>query len=150
MITSRLFAPDPASAVWATGQGSSGLVGQYFNSADLSGSPMTARVDAALNIASFDATNVPVSNPSPAFRRSGQGTVQPTISGDQVFKVASGGIVRLYVNNQLIIDNFSNTSTPSVPVVGKIALQAGVAYSVRLKSRIIPDTFFGPGGLSGF
>jgi beta-glucosidase len=140
--------PDPASAVWATGQDSSGLVGQYFNSADLSGSPVATRVDTELNIASFDATNVPVLNPS-SFSAIWTGTVQPTISGDQVFKVASGGFVRLYVNNQLIIDNFSNTSTPSVPVVGKIALQAGVAYSLRLEFRIIPDTFFGPGGLSG-
>jgi beta-glucosidase len=58
-------------------------------------------------------------------------------------------IYLLYVNNQLIIDNFSNTTTPPVAVAGKIALQAGVAYSVRLEFRIIPDTFFGPGGLSG-
>jgi len=105
-------------------------------------------VDTELNIASFDATNVPVSNPS-SFSAIWTGTVQPTITGDQVFKVASGGFVRLYVNNQLIIDNFSNTSTPSVPVVGKIALQAGAAYRVRLEFRVIPDTFFGPGGLSG-
>ena len=140
--------PDPASAAWATGQGSPGLVGQYFNTPDLSGSPVASRVDTELNVASFDATNVPVSNPS-SFSAIWTGTVQPTITGDHVFKVASGGFVRLYVNNQLIIDNFSNTTTPPVAVAGKIALQAGVAYSVRLEFRIIPDTFFGPGGLSG-
>jgi beta-glucosidase len=140
--------PDPASAKWATEQGLPGLVGQYFNSADLSGSPVATRVDTELNVASFDTTNVPVSNPS-SFSAIWTGTVQPTITGDQVFKVASGGFVRLYVNNQLIIDNFSNTTTPPVAVAGKIALQAGVSYSVRLEFRIIPDTFFGPGGLSG-
>jgi beta-glucosidase len=140
--------PDPASTAWATGQGSKGLVGQYFNSADLSGSPVLTRVDAELNVASFDATNVPVSDPT-KFSAIWSGTVRPAISGDQVFKVASGGFVRLYVDNQLIIDNFSNTSTPPVAVAGKISLQAGVAYSIRLEFRIIPDTFFGPGGLSG-
>ena len=98
--------PDPKSAVWATGQGSSGLVGRYFNFTDLSGSPVATRVDTELNFASFDSTNVPVSNPS-SFSAIWTGTVQPAISGDQVFKVASGGFVRLYVNNQQIIDNFS-------------------------------------------
>jgi len=81
-------------------------LGRYFNSTDLSGSPVATRVDTELNFASFDSTNVPVSNPS-SFSAIWTGTVQPAISGDQVFKVASGGFVRLYVNNQLIIDNFS-------------------------------------------
>jgi hypothetical protein len=69
--------PDPATAVWQTGTGAAGLIGQYFNSSDLSGSPVATRVDTELNFAAnlgfsgFDATNVPVSNLQ-AFPGSGQ------------------------------------------------------------------------------
>ncbi len=140
--------PDPSSAVWSTGNSVTGLTGQYFNSTDLSGSPVLTRVDSELDFASFDNTNVPVTDPT-NFSAIWTGSIRPTISGDQVFKVTSGGLVRLYVNNQLLIDNFSNTTTPPVAISGKIALQAGVVYSVRLEMRMIPDTFTGPGGLSG-
>ena len=140
--------PDPATAAWQTGTGAALLIGQYFNSSDLSGSPAATRVDTELNFTSFNTTNVPVSNPS-SFSAIWTGQVQPTITGDQVFKVASGGLVRLYVNNRLIIDNFSATGTPTLPISGKIAPQAGVTYSVRLEFKAIPSTIVCPGGLSG-
>jgi beta-glucosidase len=144
--------PDPATAVWQTGTGTAGLIGQYFNSIDLSGSPVATRVDTELNFTSFNATNVPVANPS-SFSGIWTGKVQPTITGDQVFKVSSGGNVRLYVNNQLIIDDTSPVATPDtpisaappiIPVSGKIYLQAGVAYDVRLEARNLGGggTFF--------
>jgi beta-glucosidase len=144
--------PDPATAVWQTGTGTAGLIGQYFNSNDLSGSPVATRVDTELNFTSFNATNVPVANPS-SFSGIWTGKVQPTITGDQVFKVSSGGNVRLYVNNQLIIDDTSPVATPDtpisaappiIPVSGKIYLQAGVAYDVRLEARNLGGggTFF--------
>src|SRR6201987_3525194 len=93
--------PDPATAVWQTGTGAAGLVGQYFNSNDLSGSPVATRIDTELNFTTFNAANVPVSNPA-SFSGIWTGRVQPTITGYQVFKVSSGGNVRLFVNNQLI------------------------------------------------
>jgi beta-glucosidase len=45
--------PDPSTAEWQTGQGSAGLVGEYFNSSDLSGDPVVVRVDTHLNFTSF-------------------------------------------------------------------------------------------------
>jgi beta-glucosidase len=63
--------------------------------------------------------------------------------------------VRLYVNNQLIIDDFSSTATPDtpisaappvVPISGKIHLQAGVAYDVRLEAKALGVTGL-PAGL---
>ena len=153
--------PDPATAAWQTGTGVAGLVGQYFNSNDLSGSPVATRIDTELNFISFNASNVPVANPS-SFSAIWTGKVQPTITGDQVFKVFSGssfafsgGTVRLYVNNQLIIDDFSSTATPDtpisaappvVPISGKIHLQAGVAYDVRLEAKNLGATGL-PAGL---
>jgi beta-glucosidase len=63
--------------------------------------------------------------------------------------------VRPYVNNQLIIDDFSSTATPDtpisaappvVPISGKIHLQAGVAYDVRLEAKNLGATGL-PAGL---
>jgi beta-glucosidase len=148
--------PNPSTAPWETGQGSAGLVGQYFNSGDLSGSPAATRIDTELNFTGFDATNVPVSVPS-SFSAVWTGKIQPTITGDQVFKVSSGGNVRVYVNNQLIIDDFSPIATPDtpisaappiVPASGKILLQAGVAYDIRIEAKNLGGGgFFSTGGL---
>ena len=148
--------PNPSTAPWETGQGSAGLVGQYFNSGDLSGSPAATRIDTELNFTGFDATNVPVSVPS-SFSAVWTGKIQPTITGDQVFKVSSGGNVRVYVNNQLIIDDFSPIATPDtpisaappiVPASGKILLQAGVSYDIRIEAKNLGGGgFFSTGGL---
>src|SRR5262249_38782998 len=144
--------PDPATAAWQTGTGTAGLIGQYFNSSDLSGSPVATRIDTELNFTSFNSGNVPVANPS-SFSGIWTGKVQPTITGYQVFKVTSvgpagagtaGANVRLYVNNQLIIDDFSPTAMPDtpisatppiLPISGKIFLQAGAAYDLRLEAK---------------
>jgi beta-glucosidase len=152
----RVLVPDPSTSAWQTGQGSSGLVGQYFNSKDLSGTPAATRIDTELNFSSFSASNVPVSNPS-SFSAIWTGKVQPTISGDQLFKVNSGGNVRVYVNNQLIIDDFTPVATadapisavpPIVPISGKITLQAGVAYDIRIEAENLGGGgFFSAGGL---
>ena len=148
--------PDPSTAAWETGQGSAGLVGHYFNSSDLTGSPVATRVDTELNFTNFSASNVPVSDPS-SFSAIWTGKVRPTITGDQVFKVTSGGPVRLFVNNQLVIDDTSAAATPGTPISaappvtpisGKINLQAGVAYDVRLEAKNLGGGgFFSSGGL---
>ena len=136
--------PDPATAEWQTGQGSAGLVGQYFNTRDLSGSPVATRVDAHLNFTGFNAGNVPDPSIDPAsFSGIWTGKVTPTISGDHVFKVSSGGNVRLFVNNRLILNDTAPVGTPdtpisaappSVPISGKINLQAGQSYDIRLEA----------------
>ena len=134
--------PDPGTAVWQTGQGSTGLVGEYYDSNDLSGSPVATRIDSHLNFASFNQTNAPVSNPQ-SFSGRWTGKVTPTITGEHVFKVSSGGNVRLFVNNQKILDSFSPVGTPDtplsgaapfVPISGKSNLQAGKSYAIRLEA----------------
>ena len=121
--------PDPSTAEWRTGQGSAGLVGQYFNSPDLSGNPVATRVDTQLNFTGFDATNVPVSNPS-SFSGIWTGTATPAISGDHVFKVSSGGNVQLRVNGTLILDDTSDVQNartyPGYSHFGCAALRANI------------------------
>jgi beta-glucosidase len=142
--------PDPSTAAWESvsgGQLSAGLVAQYFNSLDFSG-PSVTRVENELNISAFSATTVPISNPS-SFSAIWTGLVKPTITGDQVFKVFGAGVVRLYVNGQLIIDNFSAPYAPSVPVSGKAFLQMGVAYDVRLEFKTLAFAYLSFGGSGG-
>ena len=71
----------------------------------------------------------------------------PTISGDHVFKVSSGGNVKLWVNDTLVVDNSSAEQTPKlttetpisaaspfVPISGKINLKADQSYDIRLEA----------------
>jgi beta-glucosidase len=149
--------PDPSTAVWQTG-GSAGLEGKYYNSPDLTGNPVATRVDTHLNFGSFNTSNVPVSNPS-SFSGIWTGKVTPTVSGDHVFKVFLATNVKLWVNNQKIVDTMNpvgtpdtplSATTPFVPISGKIInLRAGVAYDVRLEAVNLgtgPNPFY-PNGL---
>ncbi len=134
--------PDPSRAV-------TGLVnfeGQYFRSPDLTGAPAATRVDPLLNFGPFNASNLPPANPSivSPFSAIWTGTITPTISGDHVFKVSTGGNVQLFVNDQKILDSFELVGTPDtpasaappfVPVSGKINLTAGVSYQVELRAK---------------
>ena len=147
--------PDPSTAVWQTGQGSVGLLGEYFDSPDLT-DPVATRVDTHLNFTGFDANNVPVSNPQ-SFSGRWTGTVTPTISGDHVFKVSSGGNVQLFVNDKLVLDDTSPVGTPDtpisaappfVPISGKFNLQAGVPAKIELKAKNLGTTrLFSAAGL---
>ena len=98
--------------------GTAGLTGQYFNNKDLSGSPV-ATESIRTEFREFQRGQRPVSNPS-SFSGIWTGKVQPTVTGDQVFEVfravGSRGNVRLYVKNQLIIDDFSPAATPDTPI----------------------------------
>jgi len=143
--------PDPATAVWQTEDGSPGLVGEYYDNPDLSGSPVETRTDAHLNFASFNDDNVPDSINPASFSGIWRGKVAPTISGDHVFTVSSAGNVKLFVKvsgvDQLVVDSTSAVQTPPLtpetplsaappllPISGKINLQAGVSYDVRLEA----------------
>ena len=138
----------PSTAAWQTEGGAAGLEGNYFNTPDLSGDPVATRVDTHLNFTGFDATNVadPSINPA-SFSGIWTGKVTPTISGDHVFKVSSGGNVKLWVNDTLIVDNTSAEQTPKlttetpisaaspfVPISGKINLKADQSYDIRLEA----------------
>ncbi len=88
--------------------------------------------------------------------------MKPTVSGDHVFKVSSGGNVKLWVGGKLIIDDFSaqqipaltdetpiSAAPPFVPISGKaINLQAGQSYDIRLEAVNLGTTrLFSAGGL---
>jgi hypothetical protein len=108
-----------------------GLSGTYYNTIDLSGSPSVARVDPSVDV------NFGTGSPDPAlgadnFSVRWTGQVQAPLTGNFVFAAHSDDGVRLRVNGQLVIDNWTdhgdtlNTSPP-------IHLEAGQKYDISLE-----------------
>jgi beta-glucosidase len=136
--------PNPATAAWefldSAGFIEAGLQGQYFNSNDLSGSPDVTRVDHEVNFDWTLAGAVPVSKNQAAFSARWTGRVRPQYTGDHLFKVRADGGIRLYVNDQPLIDTFLSPMPPpvygtTIPTFAKIKLQAGQTYKVQLEYR---------------
>ncbi len=106
-----------------------GLRGDYFDNLDFTG-PRIRRVDPTVN---FDWGS---GAPDPAmgadtFSVRWTGSVQPRFSETYVFHTLSDDGVRLWVNNQLLINNW--TDHGATEDTGFIALQAGVLYDLRLE-----------------
>ncbi len=133
--------PEPTTAEWqtidTTGEAERGLEGQYFTSADLSGTPVVTRVDNDINF-DWETDPIPVSQNQGTFSAKWTGQIIPQISGDQMIKVCADGGVRVIVNGQILIDNFSS---PPLPPVGygptpalsaKFSATAGKACSIEL------------------
>ena len=136
--------PNPATAVWqfldSGGFLEAGLQAQYYDSNDLSGTPEVTRVDGEVNFDWTLAGAVPVSKNPTAFSARWTGRVRSQSTGDHLFKVRADGGIRLYVNDQLLIDTFLSPMPPpvygtTIPTFTKIYLQAGQAYDVRLEYR---------------
>ena len=143
--------PEPTSAEWETidalGEFERGLQGQYFTTPDLSGTPSTTRVDNDINF-DWEQDPIPVPSNQGNFSAKWTGQFVPQISGDQVIKVCADGGVRVIVNGQILIDNFSK---PPLPPLGygptpafsaKFSANAGTPYSVELDYHRVPG-FFG-------
>jgi fibronectin type 3 domain-containing protein len=106
-----------------------GLLGQYFDNMDFTGTSVT-RVDPTVN---FDWGS---GSPDPridvnTFSVRWTGQVQAQFGETYTFYTQSDDGVRLYVNNQLVIDNFTDHS--STENSGTITLAAGRNYPIRVE-----------------
>jgi beta-glucosidase len=150
--------PEPATAAWESDSGgTAGLKGEYFASNDLSGSPAATRVDTEVDLDWTQPGVIPSEIPTTdqsTFSVRWTGKVHTQYAGDHLFKVRADGGVRLYVNGQLLIDNFLLPTPPPVygttlPVFAKISLPAGQSYDVRLEYRRTTGFAGGSGSLLG-
>jgi RHS repeat-associated protein len=111
------------------GMGEPGLRAEYFNSLDFT-NPVTTRTDATVN---FDwGTGSPgggVGADNFTVRWTGQ--VTPQYSETYTFYTLTDDGVRLWVNNQLIIDNWTDHGPTEDS--GQITLQAGQSYQIRME-----------------
>lgn len=114
-----------------TGTGD-GLAVSYFIDGfrHLAGNPVLTRVDAS---ADFDWGNGSpgAGVPTDGFSARWVGTKTPTATGNYTFHTISDDGIRLWVNDQLVIDNW--TDHPPTDNYGTISLTAGTAASIRLE-----------------
>jgi RHS repeat-associated protein len=126
-VVDRLSQADFTNGASST---STGLLGQYFDSADLT-NQLATRTDATVDF-EWPGTTQPasgVNGDSFSVRWSGQ--VRPAYSETYTFYAAADEGVRLWVNGQLIIDNWTN-QTPAESS-GSITLVAGQKYDLKLE-----------------
>ncbi|UTF61389.1 DUF6701 domain-containing protein [Gilvimarinus sp. DA14] len=117
-----------------------GLLGEYYNSTNFSGGVVGARVDGPVD---FDwASGNPGVNSVNAnqFSVEWSGYIRVTESGTYRFQTDSDDGVRLYVDNQLLIERWNDHAVQTDTSAG-VALSAGQVYPVRLQ-------FYENGGLA--
>jgi hypothetical protein len=110
-----------------------GLFGEYFSNPELSGEAAQTRNDARI---AFDWAERP---PLPDFPRSGYsvrwtGAVLPKVSGDYVIFLRTSGGVRLYVNDELVADQWDEPAggrLTEIPV--PVTFIGGELTSIRLE-----------------
>ena len=112
-----------------TGGSSNGLEAIYFDNIDFSGSSIS-RVDTTINFDWGDGSPDPAMGPDTfSARWTGQVLAQKTET--YTFYTMSDDGVRLWVNNQQIINNW--TDHPPTENSGQIALTAGAMYDIKME-----------------
>jgi YVTN family beta-propeller protein len=107
-----------------------GLRGDYFAGVALGGTPLLTRYEAI----NFDwgsgapAAGVPADN----FSVRWSGFVRPTATGSYRFRTSSDDGVRVWVNGQLIINNWADHA-PTTNTSGSVSLTAGQRYAVTVE-----------------
>jgi beta-glucosidase len=133
---------DPSASTWTTtdskGNAVAGMKTEFFTNANWSGDPSATRIDTHVDM-DWSTDDLPSNGDTANTSIRWSGQMKPVTSGEQVFKVRADGAVRLWVNGEKIIDNgdgenITNKSIPpTIPVSGKIKLEAGQAYDVKLE-----------------
>jgi Alpha-L-arabinofuranosidase len=109
-----------------------GLRGQYFNNLSLSGTPVLTRRDTRVNFGwGMNAPNAKV--PADNFSARWEGQVEAPKAGAYTFYTRSDDGVRLWVNGQLLIDNWTNHSATDDTSSTTITLAAGQKVSLRME-----------------
>ncbi|MGM8227691.1 DUF6701 domain-containing protein [Cellvibrio sp. ARAG 10.3] len=110
----------------------SGVIGQYFNNTSLSGTAVGSRIDGPINFDWVGGSPGVAGVNADQFSVRWDGLLRITQSGNYRFQTASDDGVRLWVNDVLVINNWtdhSNTTNDS----SNVALVAGQTYSIRLE-----------------
>lgn len=150
---------DPIAAKWTfvneSGGSAAGIKAEYFTNATFSGTPAVTRNENVVNLNWDSDPNLPTNGDTATTSVRWTGQVTPTISGEHVFKIRADGAYTLTVNGQQIIDNGAGTPfpgfaiPPTIPQSGKITLQAGQSYDVKLEYSRRPGYIASLGGYVG-
>ncbi len=126
----REIGSDEASAPQTGPIEGTGLSGSYFNNIALTGTPLLQRVEAV----NFDwgAGAPDVAVPADIFSARWEGAIKVPAGGSYVFQTRSDDGVRLWIDNRLVIDNWTLHS-PTTNNSAAITLEGGRAYQIRLE-----------------
>lgn len=108
-----------------------GLTAEYYNTTDISGSIALRRVEPQVNFTwGYGSPGAAVN--TNYFSARWTGSVEPPVSGSYTFSTVSDDGVRLWVNNALVIDNWTDhgSTTNNSP---SVALTAGVRCNIRME-----------------
>ena len=113
----------------STGGSVNGLRATYYNNIDLTGTTVT-RVDPTIDFTWGSGSPSP-SVGADTFSARWTGQVEPQFTGTYTFYTVSDDGVRLWVNGQQIVNNWTNHAPTENS--GTIALTAGQRYDIRLE-----------------
>jgi hypothetical protein len=113
----------------AGGTTGTGLSATYYNNEDFSGTTVT-RVDPVVDFAWGTGSPAPTID-ADTFSVRWLGEIQPQFSGTYTFYTQSNDGVRLWVNGQQLVDNW--TDHPVTEDSGTITLTAGQRYAIRME-----------------
>ena len=113
-----------------TGNGN-GLKAEYFNNKTLAGAPTLTRTDQTVNSDWASGSPDPIL-PNDNFSARWTGQVQATVTGNYIFSTVSDDGVRLYINNQLVINNWTDHGA-TTDTSAAISLVSGQKYDVRME-----------------
>jgi uncharacterized protein (DUF1800 family) len=109
-----------------------GLVGEYFNNTNLTAPSAATRIDASIDFA-YDGVKPPVGGvAADQFSVRWTGEIEAPTTGAVTFSVVSDDGVRLWINNQNVIDNWGFHS-PTTDTAAPVQMVAGQRYPIRLE-----------------
>ncbi len=120
--------PGEQTPDWMSTNPVQGLLATYFNSADLT-KPALSRIDPQID---FDwGGGVPFQGMSKTYSIRWTGQIQAANGGAYEFFLDVGNAGRLWIDNELVADNWKTPK--AVTLSGKVNLQAGRKYAIRLE-----------------
>jgi beta-glucosidase len=110
--------------------GEKGLTGEYFNNVSFEGNPLLTRTDKKIEFSWDHASNdMPGSNEE-FFSVRWSGYLVPQKTGNYMLSIQSDDGSKLYINNKLIVDNWSIQGMRSKFTI--IPLEAGKEYPIKI------------------
>jgi hypothetical protein len=114
-----------------SGGNGNGLYADYFSNTTLMGSAAKHRIDNTIDF-SWGAGTPDAAIPAGGYSARWTGKVQPYTTETYTFEVESSDGARLWVDNNLVIDTWTNHN-PSVKTSGTFSGNAGQKYDIKLE-----------------
>lgn len=147
--TNHMMLPKIESQLLRTAaDGQSGLKASYYNSDDLSGAAVWQTIEKDSEKMWFGDIGPGIDPQHFSVRM--QGVLIPDKSGNYQLSLVSAGLSRMFIDDQLVIDNWDKHQTGdaffgtgSLETITNIELQAGQAYAIRVEYSRVKATMLG-------